>query len=166
VLEQTADLKASPLLQEKLRRHPKIELYTSTEIVELSLGEDGKLAAAVVRDRTTGYTFAFNPAAVFVYAGMSPNTEAFKGTMDLDEAGFIVTDRRSRLRSGGVRRRGRPRRIHEATRIGNRRGSCCGDDGAPAPGTARRPRNPALGLTLRPSGITGGRVWNGSYELM
>jgi len=93
VLASTSDLKASPLLQEKLRRHPKVELYTSTEIVELSLGEDGRLAAAVARDRTTGYTFAFNPAAVFVYAGMSPNTGAFKGTMDLDEGGFIVTDR-------------------------------------------------------------------------
>jgi thioredoxin reductase (NADPH) len=93
VLEPASDLAASPLLQEKLRRHPKIALYPATEIVELSLGEDGKLAAAVVRDRTTGYTFSFNPAAVFVYAGMSPNTEALKGMVDLDDAGFILTDR-------------------------------------------------------------------------
>src|SRR5438445_12627728 len=60
------------------------------------------LAAAVSRDRTTGYPFAFNPAAVFVYAGMTPNTEAFKGTMDLDEAGFIVTDRALQTSVPGV----------------------------------------------------------------
>jgi thioredoxin reductase (NADPH) len=93
VLESTSDLTAAPLLQEKLRRHPRVELYTSTEIVELSVGEDGKLAAAVVRDRTTGYTFAFNPSAVFVYAGMTPNTEPLKGMADLDDAGFVLTDR-------------------------------------------------------------------------
>jgi len=93
VLESNAAIQASPLLQEKLRRHPKIEFYTSTEVVELVTGEDGKLAEVVVRDRTTGYVFSFNPAAIFVYAGVNPNTDPFKGTMDLDEAGFIVTDR-------------------------------------------------------------------------
>jgi len=92
VLEHTSQLQASPLLQEKLRRHPKIAFYTSTEVVELITGEDGKLTEAVVRDRTTGYVFSFNPAAVFVYAGMSPNSDVFKGTVDLDEAGFILTD--------------------------------------------------------------------------
>ncbi len=93
MLESNAAIQASPLLQEKLRRHPKIEFYTSTEVVELVTGEDGKLAEVVVRDRTTGYVFSFNPAAIFVYAGVNPNTDPFKGTMDLDEAGFIVTDR-------------------------------------------------------------------------
>jgi thioredoxin reductase (NADPH) len=93
VLEYGPEIKASPLLQEKLRRHPKIEFYTSTELVELLAGPNGKLAEAVVKDRTTGYVFSFNPAAVFVYAGLRPNTGPLKGTIDLDPAGFIVTDR-------------------------------------------------------------------------
>jgi thioredoxin reductase (NADPH) len=92
VLEYNSQIQASPLLQEKLRRHPKIAFYTSTEVVELVTGEDGKLAEAVVRDRTTGYVFSFNPSAVFVYAGSSPNSDVFKGTVDLDEAGFVITD--------------------------------------------------------------------------
>ena len=93
VLEYGPEIRASPLLQEKLRRHPKIEFYTSTEVVELLAGPDGKLAEAVVKDRTTGYVFSFNPAGVFVYAGLRPNTESLKGTIDLDPAGFVVTDR-------------------------------------------------------------------------
>jgi thioredoxin reductase (NADPH) len=92
VLESNSQIQASPLLQEKLRRHPKIAFYTSTEVVELVTGEDGKLAEAVVRDRTTGYVFSFNPAAVFVYAGSSANSDVFKGSVDLDEAGFVITD--------------------------------------------------------------------------
>lgn len=102
VLEYSSEIQASPLLQEKLRRHPKIEFYTSTEVVELVTGDDGKLSEAVVRDRTTGYVFSFNPAAVFVYAGVHPNTEVFKGTMDLDEAGFIITDRTLQSSMTGV----------------------------------------------------------------
>jgi thioredoxin reductase (NADPH) len=101
VVESARELKASQLLQEKLRRHPKIEVYPSTDVVEFTMVE-GKLAAASLRDRTTGYEFAFNPAAVFIYAGMTPNTEAFKGTVDLDEAGFIVTDQTLQTSMRGV----------------------------------------------------------------
>lgn len=92
VLVATAAPKAAPVLLEKLRRHPKIEVHTSTEIVELTVGDDSTIAAVVARDRTTGYSFAFNPAAVFVYAGMAPNTATLTGLMELDEAGFILTD--------------------------------------------------------------------------
>jgi thioredoxin reductase (NADPH) len=92
VLERSGEFRASPLLLERLRRNPKIELYTSTEITRLAVDEDGKLTAALVRDRTTGYEFTFTPAAVFVYAGMNPNTELFEGILDLDEAGFIMVD--------------------------------------------------------------------------
>lgn len=92
VLEYSAEFKASPLVLERLRRNPKIELYPSTEVTELTVGPEGKLEAAVVRDRTTGYTFSFNPAAVFIYAGGTPNTQPFAGAVELDEAGFVVTD--------------------------------------------------------------------------
>jgi thioredoxin reductase (NADPH) len=102
VLEYSSQIQASPLLQEKLRRHPKIEFYTSTEVVELLRDEDGKLSEAVVRDRTTGYVFSFNPAAVFIYAGVSPNSDVFKGSIDLDDAGFILTDRSFETSMAGV----------------------------------------------------------------
>ena len=102
VLEYSSQIQASPLLQEKLRRHPKVEFYTSTELVELVRDEEGKLTEAVVRDRTTGYVFSFNPAAVFIYSGVSPNSDVFKGSLDLDDAGFIITDRSFETSMPGV----------------------------------------------------------------
>ena len=102
VLEFNSKIQAPPMLQEKLRWHPKIEFYTSTEVVEFLVGEDGKLAEAVVRDRTTGYTFSFNPAAAFVYARIAANTGMVKGSIDLDEAGFVLTDRRLQTSMPGV----------------------------------------------------------------
>lgn len=102
VAEPAAQLSASPIMIDRLRQHPKIELYLSTEVTDLLIGEDGKLAGAVVRDRTTGYVFNFAPAAVFVYAGMSPNTEVFAGALELDEAGFILTDHTLQSSMAGV----------------------------------------------------------------
>ncbi|HEU5001504.1 MAG TPA: FAD-dependent oxidoreductase [Actinomycetota bacterium] len=92
VLAESAEFKTSPVMLERLRRNPKIELYPSTEVAELSIGSDGKLTAAVVRDRTTGYTFSFNPTAVFAYPAMTPNTDALVGAVDLDPVGFVMTD--------------------------------------------------------------------------
>jgi thioredoxin reductase (NADPH) len=102
ILESAPQFSASPVMIDRLRQHPRIELYTSTEVVDLPIGEDGKLAGAVVRDRTTGYVFNFSPAAVFVYAGMSPNTEVFEGVLELDEAGFILTDHTLQSSMAGV----------------------------------------------------------------
>lgn len=92
VLSETAEFKTSPLMLERLRRNSKIELYPATEVAELSVGTDGKLTAAVVRDRTTGYTFSFNPSAVFAYPAMTPNTDALVEAVDLDPVGFVLTD--------------------------------------------------------------------------
>ncbi|GAC1363860.1 MAG: hypothetical protein NVSMB32_05830 [Actinomycetota bacterium] len=102
VLEATSTPKASALLLERVRRHPKIELHTSTEIVELTVDGEGKIDAAMARDRTTGYAFAFTPDAVFVYAGMTGNTGPLAGTIDLDEAGFVLTDATSQSSLKGV----------------------------------------------------------------
>lgn len=102
VVDPAPQFSASAVMIDRLRQHPKIELYTSTEVVDLQIGEDGSLAGAVVRDRTTGYVFNFSPAAVFVYAGMRPNTEVFEGALELDEAGFILTDHTLQSSMAGV----------------------------------------------------------------
>jgi thioredoxin reductase (NADPH) len=39
---------------------------------------------------------------VFIYIGHLPNTELFRGQLELDEAGYIVTDRRQHTSVPGV----------------------------------------------------------------
>lgn len=92
VLVTTSTPSATPVVLERARRHPKVELHPTTEVVELVVGEDGALASVQARDTTTGYAFAFNPAAVFVYTGMTPNTGDFLSLLELDDAGFVLTD--------------------------------------------------------------------------
>jgi thioredoxin reductase (NADPH) len=92
VIEFAPELKASSLLQEQIRRDPKFEIHTNTEVVEFRKGEGGKLGSVVVRDRESGEIREFNPAGVFVFIGLDPNTDFLKGTVDLDQWGFVVTD--------------------------------------------------------------------------
>ena len=92
VLMATASPAAAPALLDRTRRHPKLELHPNTEVVELVVGPEGGLASVQARDVTTGFAFAFTPAAVFVYAGMDPHTDGFLSDLELDGDGFVLTD--------------------------------------------------------------------------
>ncbi len=90
VVESSPELKASQLLQDKVRAHPKFSVHTNTQVIEIR-GER-KVEEVVARDRESGQEFHWTPSAVFVFIGLTPNTDFVKGTLDLDQWGFITTD--------------------------------------------------------------------------
>jgi thioredoxin reductase (NADPH) len=65
-------------------------------------GEGGKLSAIVARDNKSGKERVFRPAAAFIFIGLDPNTSFLKGTVDLDQWGFVVTDDTLQTSSPGV----------------------------------------------------------------
>ena len=91
IVERNAQLKGSQLLQDKVRGHPAIEIHTSTEVVEL-LGRGGRLQEVRARHRESGEELAWQPAGVFVFIGLTPNTEFLRGTVELDEWGFVASE--------------------------------------------------------------------------
>ena len=91
IVERNAQLKGSQLLQDKVRGHPAIEIHTSTEVVEL-LGRGGRLQEVRARDRESGEELAWQPAGVFVFIGLTPNAEFLRGTLELDEWGFVASE--------------------------------------------------------------------------
>ena len=91
IVERNAQLKGSQLLRDKVRGHPAIEIHTSTEVVEL-LGRGGRLQEVRARDRESGEELAWQPAGVFVFIGLTPNTEFLRGTVELDEWGFVASE--------------------------------------------------------------------------
>src|SRR2546421_4408399 len=92
LVEFGEELKASQLLQEKIRTHPQFQIHTNMQVTEFVKGDNGKLAAVKARDRGTGEELEWHPAGAFVFIGLDPNTEFLKGVVDLDRWGFIVTD--------------------------------------------------------------------------
>jgi thioredoxin reductase (NADPH) len=69
--------------------------------VEEILG-DKTVTGVRVRNLKTGETSVIEADGVFIYIGMEPQTELFRGQLELDEHGYIVTDRRQRTSVPGV----------------------------------------------------------------
>jgi len=85
------ELTASQVIQEKALNHPQIDVRFNTEVTNFS-GAGGKLKAVEVKDRKTGTVETLQPAGVFVFIGLTPNTSALNDTgVELNKWGFVLT---------------------------------------------------------------------------
>ncbi len=84
-------LNASQVIAEQVLRRPEITVRFSTEVERFD-GAGGKLAAVTVRNSVTGAREVINPAGVFIFIGLTPNT-AFVDPerIRMDRWGFIIT---------------------------------------------------------------------------
>ncbi len=89
LLVRGAALSASQVVAEKVAEHPEITVRYNTA-VEAFTGE-GKLGGIVVRDRQSGATEELHPAGVFVFIGLSPNSDWLPAEIARDQYGFVVT---------------------------------------------------------------------------
>ena len=90
VLEVRDRLMASQILQEKVARHPQMEVRLNTTVEQFK--GNGKLSSVVTKDVKTGAVEELNPGAVFIFIGLDPNTGFLRGVVDLDQWGFIMTN--------------------------------------------------------------------------
>jgi thioredoxin reductase (NADPH) len=89
VVHRRDDFRASQIMVERARAHPKIRFITNA-VVEEVLGE-GKLTAARLRNSITGETWDEPADGLFVAIGHDPNTELFLDQLDHDDAGYLLT---------------------------------------------------------------------------
>ena len=82
-------LRASKIMQERALSNPKIEPMWNTVVDDL-LGTD-KLEGAVVRNVITGEVSTLPVTGLFVAIGHRPNTDLFKGILDLEDNGYLRT---------------------------------------------------------------------------
>jgi thioredoxin reductase (NADPH) len=90
ILARGAELTASKLVIDKVQENPQISVRYHTEVVEFQ--GQGKLSGIVVRDRASGATETLHPKGVFVFIGLSPNTQWFPPTIKRDPQQFVITD--------------------------------------------------------------------------
>ncbi|MBC7236876.1 MAG: thioredoxin-disulfide reductase [Chloroflexi bacterium] len=93
-------LRASALLQERARANPKMRFVWNTVLDEIV----GDQAVRGLRGHNvlTGEPWEIACDGVFIYIGLVPNTQLFRGQLTLDENGYIVTDKRQRTNVPGV----------------------------------------------------------------
>ena len=91
-------LRASKIMQEKAFRNSKIS-FVWDSVVEEILGkkENGKksVTAAKLRNVKTGDTSIMKTDGVFMGIGHKPNTDLFKGHLDMDAVGYLKTQSHS-----------------------------------------------------------------------
>lgn len=102
VIEHSATLAGSRLLQDKVLAHPKMSVLTNTNVTAFAANEAGKLERVALEDRETGATRWHDAAGAFVFIGLDPNTDFVRGVLDLDERGFVVSDEQFRTNLPGV----------------------------------------------------------------
>jgi thioredoxin reductase (NADPH) len=92
LIHRRGELRAEKILQERLFKHPKVQVLWDTVLDEV-LGDDDPLGVTGVRLRNvkTGETSELALDGVFIAIGHRPNTEIFKGVLDMDAEGYLVT---------------------------------------------------------------------------
>jgi thioredoxin reductase (NADPH) len=102
VIHRRDALRASKIMQERAFKNPKIN-FVWNSVVEEILGDENKAVTGVRLKNVNNNEQTEKPVqGVFLGIGHEPNTGIFKGQLALDEAGYIVTDRRQRTSVEGV----------------------------------------------------------------
>lgn len=85
-------LRASKVMQERVLRNEKIEILFKHEVIGL-VGEDGVSGAVLKKNRgeKDEEVYQIEVDGMFLAIGHHPNTNLFKGSVDLDETGYIKT---------------------------------------------------------------------------
>ncbi len=100
VVHRRDEFRASKIMQDRVMNHEKIEVVWDTEIDEI-LGEQ-TVNAVKLKNVKTGEITEKKIDGVFLAIGHIPNTKIFDGKIDLDEQGYVKTDRRMRTNLPGV----------------------------------------------------------------
>ena len=84
-------LRASKIMQDKARANPKIEWRLNNEIDEILDTGRNEVTSMVLRDVNTGARSVVPVSGVFVAIGHTPNTSLFKGQLEMDANGYLIT---------------------------------------------------------------------------
>lgn len=92
LIHRRDSLRAERIAQERLFKHEKIEVRWNAEVEEF-LGTDNPpgLTGLRLKDTQTGETSELEVTGAFVAIGHSPNTWLFKGALEMDETGYLLT---------------------------------------------------------------------------
>ncbi|PWK28531.1 thioredoxin reductase (NADPH) [Arcicella aurantiaca] len=88
------ELRASQIMQKRVTSNPKIEVHWNSETQEI-LGDDAGVTSAKIKNVKTGEEKTIAVTGFFVAIGHKPNTDIFKGFLDMDEAGYLITEKGS-----------------------------------------------------------------------
>lgn len=101
VLEFLEDLKADQVLQEKVKSLPNVEIYRSSQTMEV-IGDGQKVTGIRIKDRNSQMEHVIELDGIFVQIGLSANSGVFKDMVDTNRLGEINIDAYCRTNVPGI----------------------------------------------------------------
>jgi thioredoxin reductase (NADPH) len=89
ILSRRPDLKASKVMQERVRNNPKVEFHYN-KVVQEVLG-DKQVEGLRIRDLVQNTESTMQVKGMFVAIGHQPNTDFLKDVVELDSHGYVVS---------------------------------------------------------------------------
>ncbi len=90
MLVRRDEFRASKAMQNRVLNTPNIEIHYNTDTKEI-LGDGKNVTGILVSNNQTGEEKTIDVSGFFVAIGHNPNTEIFKGWLDMDETGYLIT---------------------------------------------------------------------------
>jgi thioredoxin reductase (NADPH) len=101
IVEFNPEAKASKILQDKVAARENMRVLTNREVKEF-IADGTSLASVRIENRESGEIEELHPKGVFVFIGLTPNTEFLPETIERDRWGFIATDAKLQTSLEGV----------------------------------------------------------------
>lgn len=100
IVHRRDELRAGPILQERARQNSKMNFMWNKVVTKIE--GNGAVEEVHLKDTETGEEQVQTTGGVFIFIGHTPNTELFKGQLELDDQGYIVVDKLMRTGIPGV----------------------------------------------------------------
>ena len=100
IVHRRDEFRASPILQSRAREHPKVNFILDTVVTEV-VGKD-KVETLKLRNVKTGAETIHETDGLFIFIGHTPNTQMFKGQLEMSELGYIKINERMETSVPGV----------------------------------------------------------------
>ena len=91
LIHRRDQFRASPIMGERVRGNPKIEVILDTVVDEVLDVAKNQVTGLRLRNVKSGRLSEVAMTGLFVAIGHKPNTDAFKGELEMNEKGFLVT---------------------------------------------------------------------------
>jgi thioredoxin reductase (NADPH) len=100
IIHRRDELRAGALLQKRAFANPKIKFIWNTIVTEIF----GELIVDAVNlyNKETGESSKMQTEGVFIFIGHIPNTDLYKGALELDDLGYLVVDKFMQTKLPGV----------------------------------------------------------------
>jgi thioredoxin reductase (NADPH) len=100
LVHRRAELRASKVMQERALNNQKIKFHWDSAVTEIK--GDQKMQQAVLKNLKTNEETTLDAGGLFVAIGHEPNTQLFKGQIDLDDEGYVVLKDKTHTNIDGI----------------------------------------------------------------